>query len=103
MPVYNKAVRDRIPETIERSGHECDYRVLSDEEYLPFLEDKLCEELDEYLSSKSLVELADIIEVIYRIVEIKGTSIEELEAIREKKKSMRGGFMKNIFLVETSN
>lgn len=77
MPVYNKAVRDRIPEIIEDSGHQCEYRVLTDHEFLPLLEEKLGEELLEYMSSKSLVELADIMEVIHRLATLKGSNIAE--------------------------
>jgi predicted house-cleaning noncanonical NTP pyrophosphatase (MazG superfamily) len=46
--------------------------------------------------------LADILEVIYRIVKLKGMSKEELEKIRIKKLNERGGFEKNLFLIDTS-
>ena len=101
MPVYNKAVRDRIPEIIKESGHECETRVLDDAEFLPLLEEKLGEELEEYMSSKSVVELADLVEVIHRIAELRGVSREELEETRLSKRSARGGFENNLFLVRT--
>ena len=102
MPLYNKVVRDRIPEIIEAAGHQCEYRLLSDETFLPYLEEKLAEELEEYMSSKSVVELTDIIEVINRISELRGISVEELEQIRQKKRLERGGFERNFFLIKTS-
>jgi len=74
IPVYNKAVRDRIPEIIIESGSECTYKILSDEEFLPYLEKKLHEELDEYDTNKSIMELADLIEIIYRIAETSSKS-----------------------------
>jgi predicted house-cleaning noncanonical NTP pyrophosphatase (MazG superfamily) len=46
--------------------------------------------------------LADILEVIYRIAQLKGVSKEELEKIRVKKLQDRGGFEKNLFLIDTS-
>jgi len=101
VPVYNKAVRDRIPEIIEESGNKCEYQTLSDEEFLPLLEAKLGEELEEYMSSKNLVELADVLEVIHRLAALKGSNIAELEEIRRKKKAERGGFERNLFLVKT--
>ena len=51
--VYNKLVRDRIPEIIEASGKHCKTAILSEEEYLKMLDAKLDEELAEY-HSKSL-------------------------------------------------
>ena len=101
IPVYNKAIRDKIPEIIRDSGSECNIKVLSDSEYLPFLELKLLEELDEYEASKSVEELTDLIEVIYRIAELRGTSNETLDKVRFDKRGKRGGFDKNLYLVDT--
>ena len=41
--VYNKLVRDRIPEIIEASGKHCKTAILSEEEYLKMLDAKLDE------------------------------------------------------------
>ena len=46
--------------------------------------------------------MADILEVIYRIAKLRGISKEELEEIRIKKAEKRGGFDKNLFLIDTS-
>ena len=102
IPVYNKAVRDNIPEIIEESGSMCECRMLSDDEFLPYLEAKLHEELEEYDQSKSIMELVDVIEVIYRIAGIRNVSREEFERMRLDKLSERGGFEGNLFLVSTS-
>ena len=53
-------------------------------------------------SGKKPEELADILEVIYRIAKLRGISKEELEEIRIKKVEKRGGFDKNLFLIDTS-
>ena len=58
--IYNKLVRDRIPEIIEADGRKCETVILSDEEYIAALDKKLSEELAEYLESGSLEELADL-------------------------------------------
>ena len=42
-------------------------------------------------------------EVIYRIAELKGTSKEKLEMLREEKASKRGKFSDNLFLVDTTD
>ncbi len=99
--VYNKAIRDKVPNAIEASGKKYELLKLSNEQFLSELEKKLSEEVNEYQESKDLEELADILEVILRIVELKGSSIDELEAIRKKKSVERGGFKENLFLVKT--
>ena len=99
---YDKAVRDKIPDIIKKSGNSCNVKKLSNDEFLPELEKKLREEVEEYLESKSVEELADTIEVIYRIAELKGTSKEKLEMLREEKASKRGKFNENLFLVDTT-
>ena len=98
---YNKAIRDKIPEIIEQSGKKCTVKILSDEAFLEKLEEKLTEEVLEYQESKSLDELADILEVINRILNIKGIKKGELEEIQIMKKDERGGFDKNLFLIDT--
>ena len=45
---YNKLVRDLIPEIIQSSGKMCSTEILSDEEYLKFVDAKLDEELAEH-------------------------------------------------------
>ena len=41
---YNKLVRDRIPEIIEKDGKTCETEVLADKDYLAMLDAKLDEE-----------------------------------------------------------
>lgn len=101
MKKYRKAVRDKIPEIIEKSGHSCNVKTLSDDQFLLEIEKKLSEEVSEYQNDKNPEELADILEVIYRIAKLKGISKEDLEKIRIKKVKERGGFEKNLFLICT--
>lgn len=97
---YNKLVRDSIPEIIEASGKKCVCSTLSDDAYLAMLDEKLNEELEEYQESKSMEELADLLEVIRTVAAARGSSIEEVEAIRRDKAEKRGGFEKKILLTE---
>jgi len=97
---YNKLVRDRIPDIIMQSGKRPAYSLLSDEDYLAKLDEKLNEELAEYQESKSMEELADLLEVIRAVAVARGSSIEEVEAIRQDKAAKRGGFEKKILLSE---
>ena len=98
--VYNKLVRDRIPEIIGSSGKTCTVDTLTDEKYIAMLDAKLNEELAEYQESKSLEELADLLEVMGAVVKARGYSWDELTTIRKKKREERGGFEKRILLKE---
>ena len=99
---YNKLVRDRIPEIIESSGRTCTCRTLSGGEFISMLDAKLNEELSEYQESKSLEELADLVEVIGAVVKARGYTWEQLTSVRKNKLSERGGFERRILLVEVS-
>lgn len=99
---YHKLVRDRIPEIIEADGKTCICEILSDEDYLSLLDQKLNEELAEYQESKSLEEMADLLEVIQAIVKARGWTLEELEQVRANKAAKRGGFEKKVLLKEIS-
>lgn len=98
--VYNKLVRDKIPEIIEKSGKTCTVEKLTDEKYIVMLDAKLTEELAEYQESKSLEELADLLEVMGAVVKARGYSWDELTKVRKKKLEERGGFEKRILLKE---
>lgn len=95
---YHKLVRDRIPEIIKSDGKICDWETLSDADYLHLLEEKLNEELAEYQQSKSLEELADLLEVMQAVLKARGWTWEELEQVRAEKAAKRGGFEKKILL-----
>lgn len=97
---YNKLVRDLIPNIISTSGKTCTISVLSDEDYVTMLDAKLNEELAEYQESKSMEELADLLEVIRTVAVARGSSIEEVEQIRQEKAAKRGGFEKRLLLTE---
>jgi predicted house-cleaning noncanonical NTP pyrophosphatase (MazG superfamily) len=98
----HKAIRDKIPKIIKESGSDYNVKQLSDQEFLEKLEEKLSEEIIEYQNDKNPEELADILEVIYRIAQLKGISKEELEQIRINKVKERGEFKKNLCIIGTS-
>jgi Uncharacterized conserved protein len=94
----NKLVRDRIPGMIVENGEMPEFRLLDDDEFLNALDKKLIEEVTEYLESKNLEELADILQVICTISEVIGGGQRELEYIRDEKASERGRFDMRMFL-----
>lgn len=97
---YNKVIRDKIPEIIRNSGKKYSLKQLDDSSFLTELEKKLIEELNEYVKSKDVEELADLLEVIYRISELRGVNPDELEKIRQDKAEKRGKFSNNLFLID---
>lgn len=97
---YHKLVRDRIPEIIQDSGKICFHETLNNADYLCLLDEKLNEELAEYQKSKSIEELADLLEVMQAVVKARGWTLEELEQVRADKAAERGGFEKKILLKE---
>ena len=98
--IYNKLVRDRIPEIIEADGKRCVTEILDDGKYLEMIDAKLDEELVEYYKDQSVEELADLVEVVYAAAKARGYTIEQLEEVRVKKAEKRGGFDREILLVE---
>ena len=99
MKIYNKLVRDKIPEIIRNDGKEYEIKVASGKEKYYLLENKLKEEVNEFLEDKSLEELADIMEVIFGLADTMGYSEEDLFNKREDKKTERGGFKDGIILI----
>ena len=97
---YNKVIRDKIPEIIADSGKKCNIKHLDDESFLTELEKKLTEEVNEYSESKDVEELADLLEVIYRISELRGVNSDKLDKIRKDKTEKRGKFDSNLFLID---
>lgn len=96
--IYNKLVRDKIPEIIKSSGKQFKIRISLKEEHAELLEKKLEEEVNEYIEDKNLEELADIMEVLFGLANNLGYSEEELLNKRAKKREERGGFDKGIVL-----
>jgi predicted house-cleaning noncanonical NTP pyrophosphatase (MazG superfamily) len=96
--VYNKLVRDKIPEIIRADGQEPTTRMLDDKAYLRELIRKLKEETAEFEAMPSVEELADIKEVMIALRTAMGIRAGELEDARRKKANKNGRFKKRIFL-----
>ncbi len=107
---FNKLVRDKM---IDIYKHDVENKISSSDfsiEYLDktktlaLLKDKLNEEVEEALEvydtdpEKLKEELADIIEVISGVLYHNNMTLEEVLAIREKKKHARGGFETGLYL-----
>ena len=95
---YNKLIRDNNVKIMEDKGCKVTYKILDDKRYGEELDKKLKEEVEEYLADYSIEEMADVMEVIYAILEYRGTSMEEVEQVRIKKRNRKGAFKNKIFL-----
>ena len=96
---HNKLVRDNIPDIIENNGKTAKTIVLDDDKYTAALEKKLKEETREYLHSKELLELADVLEVVEALAKNHGSSFEEILELKKQKQAKNGAFDKRIFLI----
>lgn len=100
--IYNKLVRDKIPQIISNNGEKPVVRILDDEEYKYELEKKLYEEYQEVIDAKNtedrIEELADMIEIINALAILENKSLEDVIEVSKVKRLKRGGFDEQIFL-----
>ena len=100
--IYNKLVRDKIPEIIKSNNGEPIIRILNNDEYKQELERKLYEEYLEVLETKNeeerIEELADMLEIMSALAKLENKSLEDVINIAKKKEEKCGGFEEKIFL-----
>ena len=91
--IYNKLIRDRIPEIIENDHKTCATRILNDEEYLKCLKSKLLEECNEVINAEGediKKEIADVLEVLEALENTLHIDHQEVLSIKEKKARSNG-------------
>lgn len=100
--VYDKLVRDKIPEIIEANGEKPITRILGDDEYWEYLLKKDQEELEEVREATSILErkkeLADKLELIRAMAIYNGFSLEDILEDANQKEQKNGEFSKRILL-----
>lgn len=100
--IYNKLVRDKIPEIIKSNNGEPYIRELNDIEYWEYLLKKDSEELEEVRTASTTEErkkeLADKLEIIRAMAEFNGFTLQDVIDEAETKKEKRGGFKKRLLL-----
>ena len=100
--IYNKLVRDKIPEIIKNNNGDPIIRILDDNEYKQELEKKLYEEYLEVLDTQTheerIEELADMLEIIDALAVLEGKTLGDVVEVAKQKKLKRGGFEKRIYL-----
>lgn len=106
--IYNKLVRDNIPEIIRADGGAPQIRILVGEEFIIELLKKLKEEAEELIKARGekqelVKEIGDIYEVIDAIMDYYKINREEVVRLKNKRQVERGGFKKRIFLESVNN
>ena len=99
--IYNKLVRDKIPEKIKSNGEIPIIEILNDTEYKKELEKKLYEEYKEVIESSGedrIEELADMIEVIRALAKLENKTLNDVIKVADIKTEKRGAFKEKIFL-----
>lgn len=103
--MYPKLVRDNIPDIITSDNNTVVYRkLLDDDEYKEYLNNKLLEEVAEYMNESNTEsikeELVDILEVVYTIGKLYNISEVDLNNGRNYKTHIKGNFSKRILIEE---
>ena len=93
-----KLVRDLIPALIAENGRRCSFYQAGEEEFLSRLQEKLKEEVEEFIASGKIEELADIVEVLKAFASIYQFSEEEIAQVRLQKMKTNGAFLKRYIL-----
>ena len=99
--IYNKLVRDKIPNIIKDKKETPVVRILDDKEYKDELEKKLYEEYKEVIDASGedrVEELADMLELIKALAKFENKSLDDIIEIADKKVDKRGAFEEKIFL-----
>src|SRR5579859_1084526 len=98
--VYNKLVRDRIPDVIHARGARAIVHPLDEAAYLSELKKKLLEEAEEVMRAASfgevLEELADVLQVLESLAEAHGVQISAVQSRMDAKKKERGAFAQRL-------
>lgn len=97
--MVTKLVRNRIPELFRREGKEPITSIADPELFKTMLEAKLLEEIGEFMTSpRDVIELADVLEVVYCLALSHGVTVGELNGMRLDKLERLGNFMDRTIL-----
>ena len=101
--IFNKLVRDKIPEIIKLDNSNPVVRILDENEFKIELIKKLREEMKEFIKAvdekeEAEKEIGDVYEVIDAIIETYNFDKDKIIEIKKERKEKRGGFAKKIFL-----
>lgn len=99
--IYNKLVRDNIPDIIKAQGETPITKILDDNVYKMELEKKLNEEYQEVLEASGndrIEELADMFEIIKALAKLENKTLQDVIDCSNVKTKKRGAFEHKIYL-----
>lgn len=102
--IYNKLIRDNIPSMIRKDHKECDVVRLDESTYEQALNDKLNEEVNEFIKATNktdqIEELADVYEVLDAILKVHHIGKSAVDQKRKEKRREKGAFNQRVYLKE---
>ena len=105
--IYNKLIRDLIPEQITHSGKYASFGTLNTEQFLQALRLKLLEEAHELFHADTRAEIinesADLLELMETLLKHQQIDFEEVLRRKQEKQASAGGFDKKLILYATSS
>ena len=93
-----KLVRDRIPAIIIEDGRTPIYHIADIEEYKRELFKKVEEELNEFREDPCVEEAADLVEVVYALLEAHKFELLDVAETGLVKNDLVGGFARGVIL-----
>jgi predicted house-cleaning noncanonical NTP pyrophosphatase (MazG superfamily) len=96
--IYDKLVRDLVPNIIKAEGKRPFWHKADKEEFLKRFPEKIKEELQEFMESRSLVEFGDLLQAVLDYGDLSGISEESARMVMEVKAKERGTFKEGIVL-----
>lgn len=99
--IYNKLVRDKIPEIIKVNGKLASVSVLDGPEFKAALKQKLLEEAQEVAGAPDdelIDELADVMQLVESIAKAYQINVSAIEKHKAEKAKERGAFDKRLRL-----
>jgi predicted house-cleaning noncanonical NTP pyrophosphatase (MazG superfamily) len=96
--IYNKLVRDKIPQIVKQDKKLPITHVATEYEVKALLLHKLIEELEEFKATPNEEELADILEVIDGIANAFNLDMDKVLTVKADKLKKRGGFNEGVIL-----
>ena len=103
--IHDKLVRDNIPKIInDQEKQSCEYYTIeNEEEYFKYLVRKVIEEINEFYETPTSEEMADVVEVLLTIGQLKKLNYKTIEQTRLNKLIEKGGFKKKYVLKRVIN
>lgn len=100
---YNKLVRDKIPQIIQDSGRDCEFRILTDDEAKDALKEKLIEKAQIFSERPSEDEISDLYEVISAIIEKFDYEPMHIDYLKMQNNENKGTYSGNTFLISVDD